>query len=410
MNTEAATMEPPPSAPPSQPGVTPQDKGQPASPGLAAAAKAHEEFLRTGQKPPSAPAKKDAPVQKEPTPPAKKEEPAKKPGAGALADIKPKPAAPPAKKEEPKKEEPGKKEQPGVSGEEQAKELSRWKELKAAEDELKELKPKWDATQKEKETWQAEKAKWEEERKELEELRRVRDFTDVTKTKRYQEEVDTPFNAIHDQAEEVAVYGKMDVNAIMRILNEPNSLVRSKKLAAYIEENSKETIPPDQITKLSLAGDQLKGIFAKMSKFHEEATQQKEQYENQQKAEKLRVETETQQIREKAQNEALSILKTNASDVISEEDLTTAFERSKNRRSEPMDDAFRDVSEFLVPTLIEKNREKDQRIAQLEEELKAATDARPGITPSKDKADGKQAPYASLNEAAKAHKAAGGHL
>jgi hypothetical protein len=377
MNPEAGIAEPPPQT---TQGADPQ--GGPASPGLAAAAAAQAEFDRTGKAPegykgPGQPAKKDPPAKKEEG--AKKDEPASDKKAGAIGEIKPKTAAPAKseeqiKKEAAAKEEALKKAQPGAADEEQ-KQQTRWKELKAKEEEL--------------------------ERKEA--------FTDVTKTKRYQDEVETPFSKIQDKAEEVATYAGIELRVLMKAMQEPNALLRADKIKEVLEGAKKE-VRAENLAILVQHGDELKDIFAKMDKFQKEADTEKAQWENEQKAEKLRVETETQQIRETAQKEALSILKTNASDVLTEEMLTKAFERSKIRRSEPMDDAFRDVSEFLVPSLIELNRDKDTKIAELQADLEAALASRPGIEPTKDKKAGKEAPYASLKEAAAAEKAAGGQF
>lgn len=407
MNAEAGIAEPPPQT---TTGADPQ--GGPASPGLAAAAKAHAEWERTGRAP-DQPIKKE-PVQKKADTPPKNDEHAK----GAIAEIKPK-TAPPAKSQEQLKKEAAakdaekaealKKAQPGAAAEDEQKQQTRWKELKAKEEELERLRPEFDATKKEKEAWLKEKAEFDKKLKRLEELERKEAFTDVTQTKRYQEEVEIPFARIQDKAEEVAKYAEIDLRVLMKAMQEPNALLREDKIKEALD-GAKREVKPGNIAILVQHGDEMKDIFAKMDKFHKDAEQEKGQWENEQKAEKLRVDTETKQIMETAQKEAMTILKTNASDVLSEDDISKAFERAKVRRSEPMDDAFRNVSEFLVPTLIEKNREKDARISELEEDLKAALAARPGIDPTKDKKPAKEAPYGSLKEAADAHKAAGGHL
>jgi hypothetical protein len=411
------TVEPPPTAPPANspntptPGSSPHSADTPPSPSLAEAAKAHDAFLK-GEKPPgqNQPPPKQPSKQQQPPPPKK--------DAPAPTDLKPtKKEAP---KEAPKRAldgilpkdelpDKGKTDTPPDDENEIPKDQKRWKELKEIEKRYQEDSTKWKDFETREAKYKEDLAAREKDSQELAEYRRVRDFTDVTKSERYIKDVATPFDAIQDIAIEVADYGQVELRDLMRAMSEPNTFKREEAVRAVVEKGKNE-IKPATIALLVEKGDQLKGIYAKMQQYQQEATLQKEQHETAQKADKLRVDTETRAMRDAARKEVRDTLKVRAGDVITDEMLEQAFKAAETPSDDPMDAEFRGMAERLVPSLITLVRDLQR---QLEERTKQEDEERatqPGVRPDPSKTDGKANPYSSLSEATQKHREVGGRF
>lgn len=368
--------------------------------GLAAAAEAQ----KSGK--PLQPAQKATETQKQGAPkqeakteakPSQTPPDAKKGGLDAL-----KAKGAPEQKAEAPKQEPAKPEKEDTS-------QKRWEALKQAEARLQQIEPEHAQFQQRLADYEKKLAAYEKDQAELSDLRRQRDFNDVTKTPKYIEDVETPFNEIQDRAEQVASYTEVDLRALMSAMKEPNRLLRADKVKELLESGKKE-VNAAIVSGLVEDGEKMKGIFAKMEKYHAEATEQKTQWESQRKAEKLKAETEAGEVQKRAHEEIRSIFKQRVGDVFTDEDLAEAHDAAQSARTDPMDNAYRGQAEFLFPKAIQRIRDQEDEIAKLKEDLAAATQAKPGIKPTKDATTTTGNQFGSLQEAVAAHREAGGHL
>lgn len=396
MDTDTAVMEAPPSSAPNPASTPPRQS-------LAEANAEHEQFMKTGKMPDKAPV---APPAKSEAKPAAEAAPSAKDAKSAAPAVK-KPTGLEALKGKPAANGTEKPAAEAKADDEKPGEQSRWMELKAKEKRLAEIEPEYEATKKEKAEWEAKMSTVQDSLKELESLRRERDFTDVTKSDTYRKEVDAPYQKVAKIAQDVAEYAQVDARDLMKAMQEPNSLLRAKAIKAVLEGGKEEVA---DISELVQGGGTLQDIFARHDELHKNATTLKAQHDNQKNAEKLKADTEASEIMTRAHGEVRDILKSSGAKVLGEDALNAAFEAAQNPRNEPMDNAYRAQSEFLLPRAIEVIQEREARIKQLEEDLAAAGAAKPGIKPDAQKDAGKKADHGSLADAVAAHKTAGGHL
>lgn len=383
-------------------------------PGLAEAAKMQTHFEKTGERldlqPKPAAPKPDAP---KPAPKPEAAKPAAKPQTplpGGLAALTPKdtPAA-----------------KPGEGDEEASKEQSRWMDLRAKEKLLAEIEPKYKGLSEERTKWEEEKAALQKDRTELEELRRQRDFTDVKKSKRYLEEVETPYQEIASRAQEVAEYAGVDVRALMQAMQNPNSMLREDALTELLQE-AKRPVKPGNIAALVEKGSELLKLFGKVEEFEKEASLQKAQYENGQNAAKLKAETEAKEVRTRAHKEIRTNILAQGADVLGSPEFKEIFKEAYKmdvapddvmdhvmslgmdfKDGDPMPSAFNAQAQYYIGPLITHSRNQASEIATLKAEIAELTNARPGIKPTAVKPAPGEGKYTSLAEAAAAHKQQG---
>lgn len=291
------------------------------------------------------------------------------------------------------------------------KSQTRWQALKAAEARLKELEPKYTEYESKLQQAARERQEWEQKRKDYDDLSQQRDFREVQKRKDWKEKVDAPYNRVMNYTEQVAAYAEVPVRELVAAMNETNPLLREDRIRAVLETGKKE-IKAGNIATLVEHGNELERIATEAEGIKANAGQLKEQYENAEKAEKLRTDTEASEVMKRAYKEINDTLKVRAGDVINEEMLKDAMEKAQARSHDPMDRAFRHQAEFLVPQLIEMIRSerssKDAEIEQLKADLKTATESRPGVKPKTDVAGKKE--NVSIEQATAMHKEGGHHF
>ena len=417
MNTEAATIEPSPSI------STDAPRGPQMS--FADAVRANDHFQKTGER---IDLKKDATKDATP-PPAKKEAAPLKPTDKAPT-TKPNGAEAPSKgiasiKAKTAQTDDKSKVDPTKGAADDDKSQSRWSALKDLEKQHLEIKPKYEAYEKENAELKARLAELEPVSQKYKDIIAERDREDITQSDRYQKEVEAPFNKISQKAWDIAeaavIKEGMDERGLqmaarkvhenlMEALNEKNSILRERKLKAVLEECDNET-PTGNLANLVEKGDELHSIFGLIEEMQKNADLEKAQHANAKKAEKLKTDTEAQQIQAKANEEVIQTLKTNASDVLDEKLLQQAQELAKSNESGPMDIAFRSMAEHLVAPLIEMVRNITAERDTLKKEMKDMEEAKPGIKPSKDSPTDKNlTAHGSLTAAVQSHKEAGGHF
>lgn len=288
-----------------------------------------------------------------------------------------------------------------------SKEQSRWMELRAAEKELQEIKPKWGESAKKIEEYEQKLKAVEEERRELTELRSMRDMTDITRNPGYQQEVEVPYQGIFRKASEIAEYAGIDVQALMDVLKDTNTLRRGKAVETLLE-GAKETVPSAAISALVSEADKLEGIQQKYHEYHEKAAQLREQHENAKKADEFKAKTEAEEVIKRAHAEVHGIFKARVSDVLDEATLKQAMESAAASKSDdPMDRAYRHQAEFLVPSLIAKVRSLTAEIAAHKQEQQEVIAAKPKVVQQAPKEPGRQFAYTNISEAVQAHREAG---
>lgn len=330
----------------------------------------------------------------------------KKPGS-AMDALKAKPAA---ESTETTKEAP-----PAKTGTEaESKEQSRWLQLKAAETELQTIKPQYEALQKEIEKFNADKQAWETKQKEYEELKNERSWRDYTKTEEYIKEIETPFAKIGKYTQDVADYAGVDVKGLMAAMNEPNPLIRGKKITAVLEE-AKEAVDAGVVATLVEKGNSLQDLYELHDRHKASAGEKQAQHENATKAQKLKAETEAREILTRAHSEVSTNIFKPHKDVF-DDGFVAAFKEAypghdgkdalasiaewaqQEDPGDPMDKAYQAQANFMLPAAVNYIRALKAELAQLKQNKAAEQQARPGITPAATQANGVQ--RMTLREAA----------
>jgi hypothetical protein len=337
----------------------------------------------------------------------------KKPGS-AMDALKAKPAA--------ESLETGKEGAAAKTGTEaESKEQSRWLQLKAAETELQTIKPQYEALQKEIEKFNADKQAWETKQKEYDELKNERSWRDYTKTDEYIKEIEAPFAKVGKYVQDVADYAGVDVKGLMQAMNEPNPLIRGKKITAVLEE-AKESVDAGVVATLVEKGNALQDLYELHDQHKASAGEKQAQHENATKAQKLKAETEAREILTRAHNEVTNNVFRIHKDVFDEgfaaavkeafpgfdgKDALAAIAEwaQQEETGDPMDKAYQAQTNFAFPAAVNYIRALKAKIATLESAKTAEQQARPGITPAATQANGVQ--RMTLREAAEMDRQAG---
>lgn len=409
-----------PPAPPAPAPSAPPPNPNPVS--FSEAVKANDAFFKekaVTPKPAAPPAdKKDTPPPDKGTPPpADKKEAPKPDGRGGLSAIKP-------KEEAPKKEAapPDLNQKPLTPEQKQQK---AWEELKAFRDQYADLPTKHEQTAKELEALRAKEQEWSSKQKEFETWQKERDMRDFTQSDDYKAKVQQPFSKIEQSAWHIAVAAVAKEGAsdeqlgaaaeplarnLMKALGNPNPILRERAIKAILEQ-ADNPIPDGVLANFIGKGESIQEINAEYTRMEKEARLRLSEHETQQKAEKMKADTEARQILEQAYDSVAEVLAVNAKDVITPEMIKSAREEYGKIESDmkPLDTAFGNLSHGLVPQLIQKVRDLMSDIAAKEEEIKAMGNARPGINPTGGAPEEKPT-NVPLSQAIQQHREGGYHF
>lgn len=322
--------------------------------------------------------------QPDPAPEAKPQEPAPK-----------KPAANPAKKAwEMDVQDPDAPESEAKAPEQEAPEpdmkpeaKTRWKELRAKENQLKDLLPQFDALKAELEQLKsAPREAPDEVKTELEDLRNFRAAYDVVNTPEYKNAVTVPFQDAQRRLQDVADFAKVDYQKLFQASGENNRLARNKIISSILSESEEEGVDASVIAEATAAINDMLPIFAKDEELRAKAGEMRTALEGRKTKETEAQRQQHEATMSKASKEMDDLLAPKFKAFKLFEDAEFAKRVSEARVADaatsPMDAAYQAKAGVLLPAVIEKFNALATEVKDLRKTLAARNGSSPTVTPS----------------------------
>lgn len=301
------------------------------------------------------PAPEPAPAKEKPAATPDKPEAPKKPWETKAEEM------PKEEADEPKPAEPAVEEQFPKGLKET--ERPRWGELRKTETLYKQIAPEYEKLKAEVEqlrTASATPKVPEEVEKELNDLRQFQAAYDVENTPDFVEAVSKPITAQLTRLQEVADYAKVNLDALMKATDEPNSLRRKQAIKQVLSESTEE-VDDAAVAEAVEAANALHPLYAKGNELREKALEIQSALKGKQKVQTEQQKQAQQQQFQRAQQEMGEKLEANFKPLGFFEDAAfkkeVFAEQPADPAADPMMAAYQAQAGKILPTLMNKYNE-----------------------------------------------------
>lgn len=256
----------------------------------------------------------------------------------------------------------------------------KWKELKLAKAERDQLKPKFEALQKEHEALKAKPPAPDEATvKELEELRQWRAAEDVKSTPEFQQAVAVPIQAKWQELKDMAEHAGVDYDALLKATDIANKYQRNEAIEKVLRTGEKE-ISSGVLAEAFDAARELHKLYAEGEKREASARELKNAINGRKTQETAAQAQEREQKWNQASDEIFKIMVANP--VIG--DLTKGemaeVLKSAKLPEDPMDQAMAAQAYHMLPVVAQALKDAKTQIAALERAAAARVKAKPAIS------------------------------
>lgn len=274
---------------------------------------------------------------------------------------------------------------------------ARWTELKKSQSELNKLKPEYEALKEEVEKLRAtpEKVPAEVET-ELNELRQFRAAYKVEESPEFKQYVTEPWNEQVTAIQEVAEFAGIDVDALLKATDEPNTLRRAQAIKAALAEST-EDVDSHAIEIVMRAADKLhKEVYPNQAQLKAQALEIQNAFKGKEELEKSQKAQEIEQKFSASAEQMYTTLesKLKATGLFNNKELAERVKAAKpyDISEQPMEAAYQAQASALLPGFITKYNEV---VAELKT-VKASLAARGKAVASP--SDSSEAPKSTSNE------------
>jgi hypothetical protein len=247
---------------------------------------------------------------------------------------------------------------------------TRWKELRAKENQLK----------------SAPREAPDEVKTELEDLRNFRAAYDVVNTPEYKNAVTVPFQDAQRRLQDVADFAKVDYQKLFQASGENNRLARNKIISSILSESEEEGVDASVIAEATAAINDMLPIFAKDEELRAKAGEMRTALEGRKVKETEAQRQQHEATMSKASKEMDDLLMPKFKAFKLFEDAEFAKRVSEARVADaatsPMDAAYQAKAGVLLPAVIEKFNTLATEVKDLRKTLAARNGSSPTVTPS----------------------------
>lgn len=274
---------------------------------------------------------------------------------------------------------------------------ARWTELKKSQSELNKLKPEYEALKEEVEKLRATPEKIPAEiETELNELRQFRAAYKVEESPDFKKYVTEPWNEQMTAIQEVAEFAGIDVDALLKATDEPNTLRRAQAIKAALAEST-EDVDSHAIEIVMRAADKLhKEVYPNQAQLKAQALEIQNAFKGKEELEKSQKAQEIEQKFSASAEQMYTTLesKLKATGLFNNKELAERVKAAKpyDISEKPMEAAYQAQASALLPGFITKYNEV---VAELKT-VKASLAARGKAVASP--SDSTEAPKSTSNE------------
>lgn len=334
---------------------------------------------------------------------------APKPEAKPKQEVQKKPDATNGKeiKTDAKKSDPLSKFDAVQPSEDDMKQQSKWMQLKAAEKERDELKPK--LGEYENRIKELEAKIWPDDKiKRFEELQTKERAWEVENTPEWHQHIEVPFKQREAWIDKMVAHYKLDKDQLWAALDIADPFARGEKIDEVLG-SSEKPIPANTAGSLAQIGNDLQTIYGEMERKRADALKMGASLESEKAQMTEKQQAEEQQALTEAQEEVRGQLEKKLPSMFSDEDLKIAgisladAVKGAAPADNPRGRAYQAQAGEILPYIVHKLMDVEQRLAAFHKEEKDRNEAKPGMTPTGIKLPSDDKPeFASLDDAMKA--------
>jgi hypothetical protein len=239
---------------------------------------------------------------------------------------------------------------------------ARWTELKKSQNELNKLKPEYEALKEEVEKLRATPEKVPEEvENELKELRQFRAAYKVEESPEFKQYVTEPWTEQVTAIQEVAEFAGIDVDALLKATDEPNTLRRAQAIKAALAEST-EDVDSHAIEIVMRAADKLhKEVYPNQAQLKAQALEIQNAFKGKEELENSKKAQEIEQKFSASAEQMYTTLesKLKATGLFNNKELAERVKAAKpyDISEKPMEAAYQAQASALLPGFITKYNE-----------------------------------------------------